>query len=62
MGVPNSEVGYTLATAGKGDNEVHDRHMVTLDDIYIYVYATIGNNGIPLAEYNVEVESLCLQA
>jgi hypothetical protein len=28
MGVPNSEVGYTLATTGKGDHEVHHGHVV----------------------------------
>jgi hypothetical protein len=28
MGVPASEVGYTSATAGRGDHEVHKRHVV----------------------------------
>jgi hypothetical protein len=31
MSVPNSEVGYTSATTGRGDHEVHDRHVVALD-------------------------------
>jgi hypothetical protein len=30
MGVPTSEVGYTLATAGRGDHEVQKEHVVTL--------------------------------
>jgi hypothetical protein len=32
MGVPNSEVGYTSATAGRGDHEVHKGHVVTLEE------------------------------
>jgi hypothetical protein len=31
MCVPTSEVGYTSATAGRGDHEVQDEHVVTLD-------------------------------
>jgi hypothetical protein len=31
MGVPNSEVGYTSATTGRGDHEVQDGHVVALD-------------------------------
>jgi hypothetical protein len=31
MGVPTSEVGYTSATTGRGDHEVHDGHVVALD-------------------------------
>jgi hypothetical protein len=31
MGVPTSEVGYTSATTGKGDHEVHKGHVVTLE-------------------------------
>jgi uncharacterized cupin superfamily protein len=30
MGVPTSEVGYTSATAGRGDREVHKGHVVVL--------------------------------
>jgi hypothetical protein len=30
MGVPTSEVGYTSATIGKGDHEVHKEHVVAL--------------------------------
>jgi hypothetical protein len=30
MGVPTSEVGYTSATAGRGDHEVHKGHVVAL--------------------------------
>jgi hypothetical protein len=28
MGVPASEVGYTSATTGRGDHEVHKGHVV----------------------------------
>jgi hypothetical protein len=28
MGVPTSEVGYTSATAGRGDHEVHKGHVM----------------------------------
>jgi hypothetical protein len=31
MGVPASEVGYTSATTGRGDHEVHKGHVVALE-------------------------------
>jgi hypothetical protein len=31
MGVSSSEVGYTSATAGRGDHEVQDGHVVALE-------------------------------
>jgi hypothetical protein len=31
MGVPISEVGYTSATTGRGDHEVHKGHVVALE-------------------------------
>jgi hypothetical protein len=31
MGVPTSEVGYTSATTGRGNHEVHDGHVVALE-------------------------------
>jgi hypothetical protein len=31
MGVPTSEVGYTSATTGRRDHEVHKGHVVALD-------------------------------
>jgi ribosomal protein L34E len=31
MGIPTSEVGYTSATTGRGDHEVHKRHVVALE-------------------------------
>jgi hypothetical protein len=31
MGVPTPEVGYTSATAGRGDHEVHKGHVVALE-------------------------------
>jgi hypothetical protein len=30
MGVPTSEVGYTLTTTGRGNHEVHKGHVVAL--------------------------------
>jgi hypothetical protein len=32
MNVPISEVGYTSATTGKGDHEVHKGHVVALEE------------------------------
>jgi hypothetical protein len=32
MGVPTSEVGYTTATAGREDHEVHKGHVVALEE------------------------------
>jgi hypothetical protein len=31
MGFPTSEVGYTSATTGRGDHEVHKGHVVALE-------------------------------
>jgi hypothetical protein len=31
MGVPTLEVGYTSATTGRGDHEVHKGHVVALE-------------------------------
>jgi hypothetical protein len=31
MGVPSLEVGYTSATTGRGDHEVHKGHVVALE-------------------------------
>jgi hypothetical protein len=31
MGVPVSEVGYTSATTGRGDHEVHKGHVMALE-------------------------------
>jgi hypothetical protein len=30
MGIPTSEVNYTLATTGRGDHKVHNGHVVAL--------------------------------
>jgi hypothetical protein len=32
MGVPTSEVGYTSATTGRRDHEVHEGHVVVLGE------------------------------
>jgi hypothetical protein len=36
MGVPNLEVGYTLATTGRGEHEVHKGHVVALKKKALY--------------------------
>jgi hypothetical protein len=48
LGVPTSEVGYTSATTGRGDHEVHKGHVVALDKkinkntkIYILMYLQV---------------------
>jgi len=35
MGVPNSEVGYTSATARRGDHEISYEHVVALEKQYM---------------------------
>jgi hypothetical protein len=40
MGVPDSDVGYTLATTGRGDHEVHKEHVVALKKIQTTVRIT----------------------
>jgi hypothetical protein len=32
VGVPASEVGYTKATTGRGEHEVHKGHVVALEE------------------------------
>jgi hypothetical protein len=39
MGVPTSEVGYTSATTGSGDHEVHKGHVVVLGDREREIYS-----------------------
>jgi hypothetical protein len=36
MGVPASEVGYTSATTGRGNHEVHKGHVVALEKKYLH--------------------------
>jgi hypothetical protein len=38
MGVRTSEFGYTSATTGRGDHEVHKGHVVAL-----YIFKKVGN-------------------
>jgi hypothetical protein len=51
MGVPTSEVGYTSATTGRGDHEVHKGHVVALEKKNIYIYTLLppddGQLSIP---------------
>jgi hypothetical protein len=37
MDVPTSEVGYTSATTGRGDHEVHKGHVVALGEKKYFV-------------------------
>jgi hypothetical protein len=37
MGVPTSEVDYTSATTGRGEQEVHDGHLVVALEKNIYI-------------------------
>jgi hypothetical protein len=41
MGIPTSEVGYTSATTGRGDDEVHDGHVVALDLKKILIFLSV---------------------
>jgi hypothetical protein len=48
MGIPTSEVGYTSATTGRGDHEVHKGHVVALGEREVHfkannVYQPHGN-------------------
>jgi hypothetical protein len=41
MGLPTLEVGYTSATTGRGDHEVHKGHVVALEK-----KSLINNNNL----------------
>jgi hypothetical protein len=41
MGVPASEVGYTSATTGRGDHDVHKGHVVALKKYYIRYFPSV---------------------
>jgi hypothetical protein len=43
MGVPTSEVGYTSATTGRGDHEVHKGHAVALKKSPYMYFKKAGN-------------------
>jgi hypothetical protein len=47
MGVPTSEVGYTSATTGRGDHEVHKGHVVALEKMLIYSYTVKKHPELP---------------
>jgi hypothetical protein len=47
MGFPTSEVGYTSATVGRGDHEVHKGHVVALaKKLREYGFAEIKYNKL----------------
>jgi hypothetical protein len=51
MGVINLEVGYTSATTGRGDHEVHKGHVVALEKkrFKFLLYAHVRTSGIAKA-------------
>jgi hypothetical protein len=65
MGVPTSEVGYTSATTGRGDHEVHKGHVLALAKTLCIVinrghYSTITTaKRFSAVKYRVIKKSLC---
>jgi hypothetical protein len=52
MGVPPSEVGYTSATTGRGDHEVHKGYVVALEKKMLAgLYDTFSNPLVVWQEY-----------
>jgi hypothetical protein len=45
MGVPTLEVGYTSATTGRGDHEVHKGHVVVLEKKKLVLYYVIYSSS-----------------
>jgi hypothetical protein len=43
MGVPTAEVGYTSATTGRWDHQVHNAHVVALTQINLIDYSVLSN-------------------
>jgi len=41
MGVPNSEVGYTSATARRGDHEISYEHVVAVKKKLYFSYSSV---------------------
>jgi hypothetical protein len=48
MGVSISEFGYTSATTGRRDHEVHKGHVVVLA-IYVYIYIRVMEKLITIS-------------
>jgi hypothetical protein len=66
MGVQTSEIGYTAATTGRGDHEVHKGHVVALGGekhIYGHVFHIYMQNTIaelqPAYPYSVQFTLTC---
>jgi hypothetical protein len=61
MGVPTAEVGYTSATAGRGDHEVHKGHVVALwgggERLHNYLYNVAQN----ILHLNIFLKTNCVQ-
>jgi hypothetical protein len=47
MGVPTSEVGYTSATAGRGDHEVHKGHLMAFEEV-IWTDGQVNKKTAPI--------------
>jgi hypothetical protein len=56
MGVPTLEVGYTSATTGRGDHEVHKGHVMALE-IHI-----CNKQALPKVRQIVACLSTCISA
>ena len=58
MGVPTSEVGYTLTMPRREDHEVHKGHVVALEEMLSVVCFLLGNS--PASEFYVpyKIQSL----
>jgi hypothetical protein len=46
MGVSTSEVGYTSATTGRGEHEVHKGHVVALEKKIVFPVTKVQLAGI----------------
>jgi hypothetical protein len=60
MGVPTSEVGYTSATTGRGDHEVHKEHVVALEEkqnqlpMLANLHTVNCSNALPEVRTNIQ--------
>jgi hypothetical protein len=52
MSVPTSEVGYTSATTGRGDHEVHMGHVVALGGNYYNIFSFVSSSYLLFLNYS----------
>jgi hypothetical protein len=55
MGVPASEVGYTSATTGRGNHEVHKGHVVALGKKHVLNCKNCARNNKHFKKISTEV-------